>query len=74
MYKPGHSAFFSIGTSSVAPRVLKLLSLEKNIWDPETNSKFAPENGWLEEDCFLFWMAFRAQTVRFRGVVHHLGN
>ena len=20
---------------------------------PETNSKFAPENGWLEYDCFL---------------------
>ena len=22
---------------------------------PETNSKFAPENGWLEYDPFLFW-------------------
>ena len=22
---------------------------------PETNSKFAPENGWLEDDPFPFW-------------------
>ena len=25
--------------------------------DPQSNSNFAPENGWLEDDPFLFGMA-----------------
>ena len=34
--------------------------------DPETNSKFAPENGWLEYDRFLLgWPTFRGY-VSFR--------
>ena len=31
---------------------------------PETNSKFAPENGWLEYDCFLLgWPIFRGELL-----------
>ena len=31
---------------------------------PETNSKFAPENGWLEDDCFLLgWPIFRGEML-----------
>ena len=31
---------------------------------PETNSKFAPENGWLEDDCFLLGMPiFRCELL-----------
>jgi len=33
---------------------------------PSLNSKFAPENGWLEDDSFLFWDGFLA-GVSFRG-------
>ncbi len=29
----------------------------------ETNSKFAPENGWLEYDCFLLGFSFRDGTT-----------
>ena len=33
---------------------------------PETNSKFAPENGWLEDDCYLLgWPIFRCYGVYF---------
>ena len=31
---------------------------------PETNSEFAPENGWLEEDPFLLgWPIFRGELL-----------
>ena len=29
--------------------------------DPETNSKFAPENGWLEDDPASFWVSAHFQ-------------
>ena len=31
---------------------------------PETNSKFTPENGWLEYECFLLgWPIFRGELL-----------
>ncbi len=37
--------------------------------DPETNSKFAPENGWLEYFCFLLgWPIFRCELLVLESV------
>ena len=35
---------------------------------PETNSEFTPENGWLEDDCFLLGQkaCFQGRAVSFR--------
>ena len=37
---------------------------------PETNSEFTPENGWLEDDRFLFGMASWQVLCWFQGVCH----
>ena len=40
---------------------------------PETNSKFAPENGWLEDDPFLLgWLIFRGKLVVSKFNMVHL--
>ena len=37
---------------------------------PETNSKFAPENGWLEDDCFLLGFGLSSGVMlNFWGVI-----
>ena len=43
---------------------------------PETNSKFAPENGWLEDDPFLlaFRPIFRGENVSFREGTPHTSH
>ena len=35
---------------------------------PETNSKFAPENGWLEYDPFLLGPGNFSRAVKLQGV------
>ena len=47
------------------PKIQKLLP-----HPPETNSKFTPENGWLEYDCFLLgWLIFGGKLL-VSGSVH----
>ena len=68
---------FTMGFSTIFPAFLKWCSwkliegfkvtmAEKWVKLPETNSKFAPKNGWLEYDPFLLGRPIFKGYVSFR--------